>query len=211
VHAADPGHAPQPAHDLGADGDPLGLGGVAGAAPHAGERRVVDLDAGDLVVHVLQHPDAARRVDADEQWGSLGDPGGHHGLQPSGEPVDVVDDVALEQVQAGVELPLQPLHRVDQRVRRPDDPERRAGREAFAGEQLARVEAGDEPDHAERVEVAHVSGERLVPADSQRVAAERHHGADAERPGAEEVALRRHRVAVAPGDLQDRFDAFPQE
>ena len=48
--------------DGGRDLDPGGLRSLAFEALHARERRVVDLDAGDLLVHVAQHPRAARRA-----------------------------------------------------------------------------------------------------------------------------------------------------
>ncbi|OGA13231.1 MAG: hypothetical protein A3D95_05000 [Betaproteobacteria bacterium RIFCSPHIGHO2_12_FULL_69_13] len=62
--------------------------------------------------------------------------------------------------------------------------------------------AGVEVVHRLRVRL--VSGHRLV-------AAEHQHVADAERRGAQQVALQRDAVAVAAGHLQDRLDPGARE
>ena len=139
-----------------------------------------------------------------------GSPASTIGRKPLGEAVDVVDDVGLEQADAGVGLGLEPLRRVDQRVRRAGHQEAGGGGQALAGQELPRVERGDHPRQPDGVHVPDTGGAALVGPDLERVAAEGEDGAHAERPGAEQVGLQRQHVAVAAGHLHDRLEAALQ-
>ena len=78
-------------------------------------------------------------------------------------------------------------------------PDRRAGRV------LAAVEAGQDLDEPDRVDVPHPGRARKI-ADPRRVAGERQDVADAERVGAQQLRLERHEVPVAGRDVDDALE-----
>ena len=59
---------------------------------------------------------------------------------------------------------------------------------------------------ADPVEILHVHGVRMVPV-LRVIAAHEQEVGKAERGGAEQIGLQRDAIAIAPGDLDDRFDA----
>src|SRR6187397_2946061 len=144
MYAGYPRSFAEPRDDLCRDLDAGGLRILALETLHPLERRLVDLDAGDVVVHVLEHAGAARRGHADKERRPLRNPGRQDRLEPLLESVDVVDDVRLEADGAGLELLLEPLGAVAQRVGRSEDEEVRRDRELLAGGKAAVVELADE-------------------------------------------------------------------
>ena len=115
---------------------------------HPGEGGLVDLDARDVVVHVAEHPRAPRRRDTDEERSARRDARRGDRREPLGEAVDVVDDVGLEEVGAGIELRLELLDRVDKRIGGARDQERGRQVERLAGREPPRVQLRDEADQA---------------------------------------------------------------
>src|SRR5262249_59719581 len=133
MDAGDPRQLAEPLDDVDGDLDAGRLRLVALEPVHAGEGRAVDLDAGDVVVHVPEHPRRARRRDAGKNRRAPGNAGGDDRFEPLGEAVDVVDDVRLEEPGTGGDLLLEPIDGVEERICRARDEE--AGRlpEGLAG------------------------------------------------------------------------------
>src|SRR5262245_18581699 len=141
-HDVDAGHASHLANApdrVDGDLDPGCFRLVALEPLHSTECGLVELDAGDVVVHVPEQAGAARRRHADEHGRALRYPGVDDRREPLGEAVDVVHDVRLEAVDAGVELLLELLDGVHERVGGAGDEEVRRCAQRLAGRETARV------------------------------------------------------------------------
>ena len=118
-HEVNAGHSrklSKPLEDVDSDLDTRRLGLIALEPAHALEGRLVDFDTRDVLVQMLQHANAPRRRDAHEHRRTLRQPRVNEGREPRGEAIHVVDDVRLEAVHPGIELLLEPLERVVERV-----------------------------------------------------------------------------------------------
>ncbi len=129
------------------------------------------------------------------------------------ERVHVVDEIALEELRAGVRLLQLALRlgvgRRGAGRRRGAQEQPRRIRDAAAVEPHLRVaHAAQDPQHLDRVHVPDVHAAVGSGTQSRVVAGQAEHVADAEGRGAEDLGLQSHPGAVARRDLHHRLDAL---
>jgi hypothetical protein len=167
-----------------------------------------------LLLHVLQRPQGADRPDPGEDLAAPVQPEVADVGHPACERGDVEDELRLRELRAGGYLLAEPGRaeagrRGERVLDRPDQPARRRVQRA-PGQQPPLVAHGaGGPHELDAVQVEHGLGVRVI-AEPRVVAGHQDHVGDAEGGGGQQVGLERDAVAVAAGDLHDRFDARGQ-
>ncbi len=194
------------------DADAAAFDDRIGGVLHAVDKGLRDDGAEQLFADPIRRFRRAQRHDPDEDEKLVGE-------AVLGKPRDVAAhhagihaELGLRELRAGGDLGGQALRlpaglRIDRAVGGAEE-ERRRACDLAAGRQFALVAqtARGFQEHA-RVDIEHRLGVGLV-AGARIVAAQHQEVADAERRGAQQVALQRDAVAVAASDLHDRLDAL---
>ena len=153
-------------------------------------------DAGDLVVHELGVAEGLQRKHAEQE-------GNRQRAGPLEEPLQrapVIKGLGHGDLRAGIDLLPKPVDLVievlGRRVHRAGDGEARGPTDGRAQPVVAVVEALENLDQPNGVDVPHAGGGRVV-ADAGRVTGQRDDVPDAEGMGADQFRLQRHQVLVA--------------
>ena len=191
--------------DLAGDGQAFG-GAVFAGAPHALELGFGEGDAGDLVLQVLGVVEVAQGHDAEEDGQALRHLRGvHQGLEGGdveGRGRDQEVDAGLDLAPGVLDLALDVLGRgIDARA---DDERGRLG-EGDAVAVVALVEAAQELDQLDGIDVPEAAGVGVVAQEGRRAGAG-DDVPDAEGVGAEEVGLERHDALLPGRDGEDGFE-----
>jgi hypothetical protein len=214
VDTADPRDLEDLLDDLGAHrhsliGHPAGRNALQPAAD-----LVRDPQARDVAAHVLQGPQRADRADPGQDLAAPVQSQVPHLGHPACEGGEVEDELRLHELRAGGDLlaepgRAEPGRRRERVLDRSDEPVRRRVQLA-PGQQPPLVAHGaGGPHELDAVEVEHRLGVGVV-AEPRVIAGHQEQIADAQRGGGQQIGLQRDAVAVAAGDLHDRFDARGQ-